>query len=68
MRIGIGLGDLSILLFAKNAGCGVRRGEFDGIYVSGITVVRAVAPVEMLGRLGIWCKANEDEVQEVPKI
>ena len=45
---------------------GVRRGDFDVIYVSGITVARIAQSEGIVRRWGIWYKANEGQLQVVP--
>jgi hypothetical protein len=60
--------DLSFWIFVEYVSRGVRRGDFDVIYVSGNTKVRVVESERIVYRWGIWYKANEGSMQEVPEI
>jgi hypothetical protein len=64
--MGVGFEDLSFVMFGGCVNVGVRRGDFDVIYVSGNTKVRVVESDGIVSRSGIWCKANEGGLQEVP--
>jgi len=53
--------DLAFCMFVMYVCVGARRGEFDVIYVSGNSMVRLAESEGIVGRWGIWYKANEGQ-------